>query len=97
LVGDQLTASDERLQLCQRLPAEFWQSPNRKRSFYLAHLRAEITAVRKQIYIQKRQDALLKRLDQARGLSEAEIIRQAIEREVAGEGRSADFRLEDWS
>ncbi len=40
--------------------------------------------VRKQIYIQKRQDALLKRLSQARGLSEAEIIRQAIEREVAG-------------
>lgn len=40
--------------------------------------------VRKQIYIQKRQDALLKRLAQARGLSEAEIIRQAIEREVSG-------------
>jgi hypothetical protein len=40
--------------------------------------------VRKQFYIQKRQDALLKRLSQARGLSEAEIIRQAIEREVAG-------------
>ena len=41
--------------------------------------------VRKQIYIQKRQDALLKRLSQARGLSEAEIIRQAIEREATGE------------
>lgn len=40
--------------------------------------------VRKQIYIQKRQDVLLKRLSQARGLSEAEIIRRAIEREVAG-------------
>jgi hypothetical protein len=40
--------------------------------------------VRKQIYIQKRQDALLKRLARARGLSEAEIIRQAIERELAG-------------
>jgi hypothetical protein len=40
--------------------------------------------VRKQIYIHKRQDALLKRLAQARGLSEAEIIRQAIERETAG-------------
>ena len=40
--------------------------------------------VRKQIYIQKRQDALLKRLLHARGLSEAEIIRQAIEREVTG-------------
>lgn len=40
--------------------------------------------VRKQIYIQKRQEALLKRLSQARGLSEAEIIRQAIEREASG-------------
>ena len=40
--------------------------------------------VRKQIYIQKRQAALLKRLSQARGLSEAEIIRQAIEHEIAG-------------
>lgn len=40
--------------------------------------------VRKQIYIQRRQDALLKRLSQARGLSEAEIIRQAIEREASG-------------
>ena len=41
--------------------------------------------VRKQIYIQKRQETLLKRLSQARGLSVAEIIRQAIEREIAGE------------
>ena len=40
--------------------------------------------VRKQIYLQKHQDAMLKRLSKARGLSEAEIIRQAIEREVAG-------------
>jgi hypothetical protein len=40
--------------------------------------------VRKQIYIQKRQEALLKRLSKTRGVSEAEIIRQAIDREVAG-------------
>ena len=40
--------------------------------------------VRKQIYIQKRQETLLKRLSQARGVSEAEIIRQAIERETTG-------------
>lgn len=39
--------------------------------------------IRKQIYIQKRQDSLLKRLSRARGLSEAEIIRQAIEHELA--------------
>jgi hypothetical protein len=38
--------------------------------------------VRKQIYLHKRQNALLKRLSQARGLSEAEIVRQAIEREA---------------
>lgn len=41
--------------------------------------------VRKQFYISRWQNALLKRLSQARGLSEAEIIRQAIEKEVAGE------------
>jgi len=35
--------------------------------------------MRKQIYIQKRQQILLKRLARARGVSEAEIIRQAIE------------------
>ena len=40
--------------------------------------------VRKQIYIQKRQDILLKRLAQVRGISEAELIRQAIEREFSG-------------
>ncbi len=39
--------------------------------------------LRKQIYIPKRQQVILKRLAKARGLSEAEIIRQAIEREVA--------------
>jgi hypothetical protein len=39
--------------------------------------------VRKQIYISRRQQALLKRLSQQRGLSEAEIIRQAIDREAA--------------
>ena len=34
--------------------------------------------VRKQFYIHKRQQILLKRLSQARGVSEAEIVRQAI-------------------
>jgi hypothetical protein len=38
--------------------------------------------VRKQIYISRRQQALLKSLSQQRGLSEAEIIRQAIDREA---------------
>lgn len=38
--------------------------------------------VRKQIYIPHQQDALLKRLAKQRGVSEAEVIRQALEREV---------------
>lgn len=37
---------------------------------------------RKQIYIPARQQSQLKRLSKQRGVSEAEIIRQAIEREV---------------
>ena len=40
--------------------------------------------VRKQFHIHKRQCILLKRLSQARGVSEAEIVRQAIEREATG-------------
>ena len=40
------------------------------------------TMVRKQIYIPRRQEILIKRLSQARGISEAEVIRQAIEREI---------------
>ena len=40
--------------------------------------------VRKQIYIQERQERLLKRISKARGVSEAELIRQAIERETIG-------------
>ena len=40
--------------------------------------------IRKQIYIHKRQEILLKRLARARGLSEAEIVRRAIEREASG-------------
>lgn len=35
--------------------------------------------VRKQIYIPKRQDEWLKRVSKARGISEAEVIRQAID------------------
>ncbi|MGC1377022.1 MAG: CopG family transcriptional regulator [Anaerolineales bacterium] len=38
--------------------------------------------VRKQIYIPKQQDALLKRLAKQRGVSEAEVIRRALTREV---------------
>ena len=38
--------------------------------------------VRKQIYISERQLALLRRLAAVRGVSEAEVVRQAIERET---------------
>lgn len=38
--------------------------------------------IRKQIYIGKRQEALLKRLAKARQVSEAEIVRQALEHEA---------------
>ena len=40
--------------------------------------------VRKQVYLHRRHNLLLKRLAKARGVSEAEIIRQAIDREAAG-------------
>jgi hypothetical protein len=38
--------------------------------------------VRKQIYINRRQDTLLKHLARQRGMSEAELIRRAIDREA---------------
>ncbi len=38
--------------------------------------------VRKQIYIERRQEARLKRLAKQRGVSEAEIIRHALDREL---------------
>jgi hypothetical protein len=38
--------------------------------------------VRKQIYLPRRQNLLLKRLAKHRGVSEAEVIRQALEREA---------------
>lgn len=39
--------------------------------------------IRKQIYIAKRHQALLRRLAKARGVSEAELIRQAIDQQAA--------------
>jgi hypothetical protein len=38
--------------------------------------------IRKQVYIEPRQDANLKRLARAKGVTEAEIIRRAIDRET---------------
>jgi hypothetical protein len=39
--------------------------------------------IRKQIYIHRRHQVMLKRLAKARSVSEAEVVRQAIEREAA--------------
>ncbi len=43
-----------------------------------------MTMVRKQIYLEERQEARLKRIARGRGISEAEVIRQAIDRQVMG-------------
>jgi hypothetical protein len=43
--------------------------------------------IRKQFYIDKRHQILLRKLARARGVSEAEIVRQAIEHEAAGSRR----------
>ena len=40
------------------------------------------TMVRKQVYLPRRQNQLIKRLAKQRGVSEAEVIRQAWEREA---------------
>jgi hypothetical protein len=42
-----------------------------------------MTKIRKQIYLEKRQDQQLKRLAEARGVSEAEVIRQAVDRQLS--------------
>ena len=46
--------------------------------------------VRKQVYIEQRQDDVLKRVARARGVTEAEVIRQALDRQGRSEPR--DFR-----
>ncbi len=43
--------------------------------------------VRKQIYIEEEQDAVLKEMAAEYGVSQAELIRRAIERAVTGRGR----------
>ncbi len=43
-----------------------------------------MTKVRKQIYIETDQEGLLKRLSQETGISEAEIVRQAIDHHTRG-------------
>ena len=43
--------------------------------------------LRKQIYIRKQQDEMLKCISEGRGVSEAQIVREAIDREIAGTGK----------
>jgi len=52
--------------------------------------------VRKQIYIDKRQRAQLKRAAKARGTSEAALIRQAIDRQLAGGGAALPHDAAAW-
>jgi hypothetical protein len=54
------------------------------------------TKIRKQIYLDPRQDAILKRTSQEMGVSEAEIIRQAIIAQ-AHRLRSAHRDIKAWN
>ena len=51
--------------------------------------------IRKQFYIEPRQERLLKKFAKKTGKTEAEIIRQAIDEHVEEEQREAD-RLKAW-
>jgi len=46
--------------------------------------------VRKQVYIEARQERLLKRMSEARGVTEAELIRDGIERVALAPHRPTD-------
>jgi hypothetical protein len=52
--------------------------------------------IRKQIYIERRQQLLLKRISQNRGVSEAEIIRQAIDKQLDSNTKELPSDLSAW-
>ncbi len=52
--------------------------------------------IRKQIYIQKGQEERLKKAAEARGVSEAEIIRRALENELKRAGYRLAYDDEAW-
>ncbi|MCC6500341.1 MAG: hypothetical protein IT313_08760 [Anaerolineales bacterium] len=52
--------------------------------------------VRKQIYLQKGQEKQLKKVAEARGLSEAEIIRRALDTELKRAGYRLAYDNEAW-
>lgn len=47
--------------------------------YKMMYNQTEATVIRKQLYLEPRHDALLKHLAQTRGISEAEVVRQALE------------------
>jgi len=53
--------------------------------------------IRKQIYIQKGQEERLKKVAEARGVSEAEIIRRALEIELRHAGYRSAYNREAWA
>ena len=53
--------------------------------------------VRKQIYIQKNQEERLKRVAEMRGVSEAEIIRRALENELRNGGYRLAYDDDAWA
>ena len=55
------------------------------------------TMIRKQIYVTQRQEEILKRLAQSRGVSEAELIREAVDRQIEqGASGLAHYDPEAW-
>lgn len=52
--------------------------------------------VRKQIYLQKGQEKQLKKVAEARGMSEAEIIRRALDTELKRAGYRLAYDNEAW-
>lgn len=52
--------------------------------------------VRKQIYIQKSQEERLKKIAESRGVSEAEIIRRALENELKRSGYRLAYDDDAW-
>ena len=52
--------------------------------------------IRKQIYIQKSQEERLKKVAEARGVSEAEIIRRALDNELKRAGYRLAYDNEAW-
>ncbi len=53
--------------------------------------------VRKQIYIQKNQEERLKRIAETRGVSEAEIIRRALDNELKRAGYRLAYDRDAWN